>query len=592
MLELIRNFSFKKIQHRMTISFTALMTITLLIILLLINYFTSQSLLKQLTINAKKDLQLYSKSINTQIDELFSFHYNIVSDSGIQQLMVPPTNQISEALISKILKDYVNNYPMINAVFVFDIEGKVINPIYQQPPYDRLINNYTELYEFMKSDKAFKLSKPTQFPLNPEIHLSNKRDNLSFFTQFVNIQSLKKTGYLLINFRKNWLFEGMTKDNLGIFDALAILDENDKPIFYIQKEITASPIGIDSLSKSHKKSLFLKKGKYIDFHTTLDSYDHWRIVGLMPQNIILNEIRPITLAILFIGLIGLLLMALFNIWISSKITYPINLVMKSFSKFENKEWPEPIEHYARDETQQLTNGVNNLFTYIQQLMNDIQQEHEENINLEFDLLQAQINPHFIHNTMNALECIALEQENEEIATTIQAMNYLFRISMSLKKNTYTVKKEFECIHHFVQIMKLRYKDRFTYESKIDQQLNSLQIPKFLLQPIVENSIFHGILPCDRKGVITICGIHNESSMLFIIRDNGIGFDTNSLLDETVNDADSSQPVIPKSRRGYGHIGLSNIKDRLALFYKDQYGFIIESQPNKGTTITIEIPKRG
>ncbi len=272
----------------------------------------------------------------------------------------------------------------------------------------------------------------------------------------------------------------MTKDNLGIFDALAILDENDKPIFYIQKEITASPIGIDSLSKSHKKSLFLKKGKYIDFHTTLDSYDHWRIVGLMPQNIILNEIRPITLAILFIGLIGLLLMALFNIWISSKITYPINLVMKSFSKFENKEWPEPIEHYARDETQQLTNGVNNLFTYIQQLMNDIQQEHEENINLEFDLLQAQINPHFIHNTMNALECIALEQENEEIATTIQAMNYLFRISMSLKKNTYTVKKEFECIHHFVQIMKLRYKDRFTYESKIDQQLNSLQIPKFFI----------------------------------------------------------------------------------------------------------------
>ncbi len=95
-----------------------------------------------------------------------------MSDSGIQQLMIPPTNQISEALISKILKDYVNNYPMINAVFVFDIEGKVINPIYQQPPYDRLINNYTELYDFIKSNKAFKLSKPTQFPLTLEIHLS------------------------------------------------------------------------------------------------------------------------------------------------------------------------------------------------------------------------------------------------------------------------------------------------------------------------------------------------------------------------------------------------------------------------------------
>ncbi|WP_157950098.1 sensor histidine kinase [Vallitalea okinawensis] len=592
MLELIRKLSFKKIQHRITFNFTVVMTITLLIILLLINFLTSQTLLNHLTINAKKDLQLYSNAINTQIDELYSFHYNIVSDSEIQQLMLPPVTKTSESSISSILKNYVNNYPMINAVFIFDVDGKVINPIYQQPPYDQLISNYTELYTFMKSEKAFQLSKPTQFPLNPEIHFSAKRDNLSFFTQFVDIQSLKKTGYLLINFKRKWVFEEMIKDNLGIFDALAVLDENDTPIFYIQKEVTASPIDVNSLSQTHEKSLFLKRGEYISFDNPLDSYDNWRIVGLMPQDIILNEIQPMSLAILFIGFIGLLLMALFNTWISSKITYPINLVMRSFAKFENKEWPEPIEHFARDETQQLTNGVNNLFTYIQQLMNDIQQEHEENINLEFDLLQAQINPHFIHNTMNALECIALEEENEQIATTIQAMNYLFRISISLKKNTYTVKREFECIHHFVQIMKIRYKDRFTYECKIDQQLNSLQIPKFLLQPIVENAIFHGILPSDKEGLITIYGINNESSMLFIIRDNGIGFDTNSLFNETDIHTDNTQPFIPKSRRGYGHIGLSNIKDRLALFYKDQYGFAIESQRGKGTIITIELPKKG
>lgn len=584
--QFIHKLSFKKIQHRMTLYFTVLMAITLLIILLVINYLTSRSLLTQLTINAEKDLKLYSSQINTQIDELFSLHYNIVSNSELQELMTPPITSSNEEAINNTLKDYVNNYPMINAVFIFNGKGEVINPIYQHAPYDRLIKNYEELYCFMNSNQAFKFSMPTQFPLNPEIHTSDAKDNISFFTQFVDIKSLKKSGYLLINFRQNWLFQGMHKDNLGIFDALAILDENDTPIFYLQKENTVSPISIETLSYEHEKSFFLKKGKYIDFQIPLERYKNWRIVGLMPQDIILKETRPINYNILYIGLISLLIMVLFNLWISSKITRPINKVMKSFAQFEHEEWPEPIEHFARDETQQLTDSVNNLFTYIQQLMHDIQVEHEQNIDLQFGLLQAQINPHFIHNTMNALECIALENENEEIATTIQAMNYLFRISMSLKKNTYTVKKEFECIHHFVQIMKLRYKNRFTYESNIDQRLYGLQIPKFLLQPLVENAIFHGILPSDTLGNITIDGHYLDSSMVFIIKDNGIGFNSDN------NSQEDNLDDKPNSHRGYGHIGLSNIKERLSLFYKDKYRFQINSQINVGTTITIEIPKKG
>ncbi len=576
-------FKQKTIQQKITLNFTLIMSITLLVILIVMNYMTSTSLLKQLSINASKDLEIQSERINSKLSELYAIQYNIISDQQLQDLMSNKTTTVEKNNINVILKKYVNNYPMVNGIFLFSTEGNVINPTYRLPPYDKIISNYEALYNFIDSDESFRFSEPTMFPLNPEIHITDTKDNISYFMKYIDTETLKQNGYLLISFKKNWLFENLDINNISNFDAIAVLDEHNIPIAFNKTD--QSDVTLNELIQPVEKTAFLKEGNHFKYDTELKEYKEWKIVGLMLHDIILDETRQISLNILIIGFISILFTFSINAWLSKQITSPINKVMKSFEVFENNEWPDPIEHISSDETQQLTDSVNNLFTHIQKLMSDIEKEHEENINLEINLLQAQINPHFIHNTMNALECIALENQNQEIASTIQSMNYLFRISMTLKNNNYTVNKEFECIEHFIKIMSFRYRNKFEFEALLDSDLMGLQLPKFLLQPLVENAIFHGVLASQQQGgIITLKGESIEDRMRFTIVDNGIGFEVKAY--EKGNDD------LITHHRGYGHIGLTNIRTRLELYYKDDFIFDITSRLNVGTTVYIDIPKKG
>jgi len=570
----------KSIQQKITLNFTLVMSITLLVILIVINYMTSTALLKQLSINASKDLEIQSERINSKLSELYAIQYNIISDQNLQSLMSSRITTVVKEDISGILKRYVKDYPMVNGIFLFDTKGNVINPNYRLPPYDKIISNYDALYDFMNSEQAFKFSEPTLFPLNPEIHITESKDNISFFMKHIDTETLTHNGYLLISFKKNWLFENF---DVSTFDAISVLNENNTAIAFSKRK--SSDVTLDKFIQSEEETTFLKKGNHFKYDTELNEYKEWKIVGLMLHDNILDETNQITLNILIIGLFSMLFTFIINSWFSKQITSPINKVMTSFKEFENNEWPDPIEHISSDETQQLTDSVNNLFIHIQKLMNDNQREHEENIALELSLLQAQINPHFIHNTMNALECIALENNNQEIASTIQSMNYLFRISMTPKNSNYSVNKEFECIEHFIKIMSFRYRNKFEFESILDPELIGLYLPKFLLQPLVENAIFHGVLASQQQcGKVTLTGENLDDRMRFTIIDNGIGFEVKSYEEE-------SDDVITH-HRGYGHIGLANIRTRLALYYKDDFIFDITSRLNKGTIVYIDIPKKG
>ncbi|MCH4886365.1 hypothetical protein EZV73_02240 [Acidaminobacter sp. JC074] len=572
----------KKIQQKITFNFTLIMFLTLLIILIVINNMTTTALLKQLSINARKDLEIQSERIDSKISDLYSIRYNIISDPTLQTLMANTITTKEKNQIDSILSEYVKNYPMVNGIFIFDVKGHVINPNYRLPPYDQIISNYDDLHDFIGSGQSFKFSKPTLFPLNPEIHITDSKDNISFFMKYINTDTLRQNGYLLISFKKNWLFEDFDISNISSFDALAILDENNHMIAFNKSKTSSATL--NKIIENQEKSPYLKIGHHFKYEDSLDEYTNWRIVGLVLHDFILDETNDISLNILIIGFISLIFTFTVNALLSKQITSPIYKVMDSFKVFENNEWPEPIEHTSTDETQKLTDSVNNLFVHIQKLMNENQKEHEENVALELSLLQAQINPHFIHNTMNALECIALENKNHEIASTIQSMNYLFRLSMTPKNNNYTVKKEFECIDHFIKIMSFRYKNKFEFESTLDPDLSGLQLPKFLLQPLVENAIFHGVLASQQQGgIISLAGESYVDRMRFTIIDNGIGFDVSKIENE------DDQVV---HHRGYGHIGLSNIRTRLQLYYKDDFIFDITSRPNKGTIVYIDIPKKG
>ncbi len=202
------------------------------------------------------------------------------------------------------------------------------------------------------------------------------------------------------------------------------------------------------------------------------------------------------------------------------------------------------------------------------------------VELRLQLLQSQINPHFIHNTLNAVECLALELGADDICSMINSLNLLFRNSMAIDRIYNTVEEGICAIEAFVVIMKYRYGDSFEYCITVDDSIKNCMVPKLLVQPIVENALFHGLQPKDGPGMLDIKVSDSGNHIVCEISDDGVGMD-----------ADNYEAMMGKFRSGLTSIGIKNIIERLKYCYDDAADIKFESKKDEGTTVTLILPKK-
>ena len=188
---------------------------------------------------------------------------------------------------------------------------------------------------------------------------------------------------------------------------------------------------------------------------------------------------------------------------------------------------------------------------------------------ELLLLQSQINPHFLYNTLDSIYCKAMIQNNDEIAEMVLALSNLFKASLSKGNTVITVREELEHISRYMAIQKLRYGERFELILDVDEELMDLRIIKLILQPFVENSMYHGLEPKIGGGYIEIRGEVLEGIIYFRVTDNGVGMDD-------PNDI-------------YNGYGVRNVLDRIHLFYGEDYGISVETVTGQKTSVEIRVP---
>jgi two-component system sensor histidine kinase YesM len=184
-------------------------------------------------------------------------------------------------------------------------------------------------------------------------------------------------------------------------------------------------------------------------------------------------------------------------------------------------------------------------------------------------LQSQINPHFLYNTLDSIFWMAERAKCKNISKMVLNLSKLFKLSLNNGDKFTTIKREFEHIYTYLEIQNIRYRGKFKTLINIDPDLLDKKIMRLIIQPIVENSIYHGIEPMSGDGLIEINGVQENNTISIVVRDNGIGFNTDEI--ET---------------RGYA---LKNINKRIKLNYGNEYGLLIKSRKNEGTTVTIRIP---
>ncbi len=236
------------------------------------------------------------------------------------------------------------------------------------------------------------------------------------------------------------------------------------------------------------------------------------------------------------------------------------------------------------EIQKLNTSVNQMIKKIGQLVDDIRVEEINLRAAELRLLQEQINPHFLYNTLDNIIWLAESGEDEEVVKMVSSLSSFFRTTLSKGRDYITVAEEREHIESYLSIQKFRYRDILSYDIDFDDEILDNSILKLTLQPIVENALYHGIKNKRGMGHIQIDGRRDGENIVFIVSDNGIG-----MREEEVEHLKNVISGLVSDDRSDGGFGLFNVNQRLELNYGREYGLNIESTYNVGTTINVKIP---
>ncbi|MEG0692509.1 MAG: sensor histidine kinase, partial [Oscillospiraceae bacterium] len=243
-----------------------------------------------------------------------------------------------------------------------------------------------------------------------------------------------------------------------------------------------------------------------------------------------------------------------------------------------------IESKGGDEIGQLMNGFNQMMGEINTLIKEKYEYGQQIKGLELKALQAQINPHFLYNSLDLINCIAIQNEVPEIIVMVNSLAKFYKLSLSRGNDVISLRDEFMHSRLYIQIQNMRFENCIQTKWEIDETLLDFGVIKIILQPIIENAIIHGIFERqDKVGTLWISCIKEDKDIFIRVADNGVGMDA-----ETIRNNFTPGPPgsVTETRGGYG---IRNIQDRLRLIYGESYGLSCQSTLGKGTVVTVRIP---
>ena len=329
----------------------------------------------------------------------------------------------------------------------------------------------------------------------------------------------------------------------------------------------------------------LADGSYIRSNViyTVNSLSNcsWRIVAVSyVDELITGRVEGmvrICLALLALMFLTAVFVGSLFSWLFAKPAKRLARAMEAFEKNAENFCFEPVE--GTSEVNALSSSFGHMVLRVQQLMEQVRQEEISLRKTELKALQAQINPHFLYNTLDSIAWMCEEERTKEAVEMINALARLFRISISKGHELIPLEKEIEHAKSYLKIQNYRYKNQFTYHFQVEESCLPYYCNKITLQPIIENAIYHGIDRMVDEGHIEIRVWEEEQAIVMTVEDNGVGMTKEQCVDILERE--------PGDRRG---IGIKNVNDRIQIYFGERYGLQITSEPDEGTCVKIRIPK--
>ena len=505
-----------------------------------------------------------------------SIYYNVIKNTDI-------SNDDIKKGMNLI---YVNNDNMIDDIALISGKGELIESM----PALRLKDNSNVLEkDFFK--KSMAESEYINFSMPHIRDLFDRNENsyswVISLSRAVEVTDEGKAtqALLLINLNYRYFEEIFSNVNLGNGGYVYLTNDRGDIIWHPkQNEIYSGRFNEDNkYAATLKDGITVEnlRGKNITLNVRTIGYTGWKLVGVTPSAALGIDGIKFRFFVLFVADLFLFLLAMINAFISDKISNPIKRLDGSVREIESGNLDVEILPSGSYEVEHLGKSIKNMLGRIKVLMSDLVAEHNAKRKSEFDTLQSQINPHFLYNTLDIIVWMIENENSDKAVNIVTALAKFFRISLSKGKNIITVKDEVEHVRNYLMIQNMRFKNRFEYSIDVDEEVLSYSSLKLMLQPLVENAIYHGMEFMDGDGEIDVKVFKEDDSLYFTITDNGLG------MSEDMVETLLSKDFVP-SKKGSG-IGVKNVNERIKLYFGSEYGLKVESEPDEGTKITIHLP---
>lgn len=377
-------------------------------------------------------------------------------------------------------------------------------------------------------------------------------------------------------------------DNLSLEGSVSyIVNERDAIVATSDPSLS----GIYQLDYDTIKASFMSSNNFIE-RNILDtkvyagfysiSNTDWFMVTVLPSPPLIHESNRLMIQIALIYAVFLVLALIFANVLAHSITGRLSSVIRQMQTVRHGP-PTPMDSpSAHDEIGDLIDTYNYMTRKMDELMKTQAKAAEDLRIAEFNSLQAQINPHFLYNTMDMINWMALQGQTDEISHAVQSLSRFYKLTLSRQKGISTIARELEHVTIYVQLQNMRYHDSIELITDIPDELSEYQIPKLTLQPVVENSILHGILEKESKsGTIVITGWMENEDVVLLVSDDGVGIPPEIL--STILSGNGN------SQSGGTNIAVYNTHRRLQILYGNDYGLTYSSKPGEGTEVEIRFP---
>lgn len=487
-------------------------------------------------------------------------------------------NQSKSYMIENVestLDLYASNEQNIMGILVVNKYGEMITTNMKKIEDNSLAMEYWFIQTVTDPEQIHLFSQPIGRNVK-SIYDYYNADNIISFTKAILDEKGDVIGVVLIDMKLDVVENIINSAILGKSGFLYVVEADGDMVY---APINSLVYRISSSVIRNEGAINIKSEQY-KIINRLSEYTGWYVVGVFPTNETMDIILKVLIYFILYAAIILIVAIFLSGYLSRTLTKPISILRSLMARAEEGELDVQFDIKYNDEIGMLGQSFNKMIEAIKNLIGQVYTAQKNKREAELKAFQAQIKPHFLYNTLDTINWMAIEQGSEDISKMITDLTNLFRISLSKGNEIISLENEILHVQSYLDIQMVRYEKQFEYKLELDAQIKHLRVLKLILQPIVENAIYHGIKENKRKGFIHISVNIVNNQLIFIVADNGLGIEGARL-------TELKEVLAGKEYRtdDFG-IGMVNVNERLRLNFGNDYGIKIESERQKGTTVTI------